>query len=153
MNYQLQQFIMYSTCIFILCIIMLSCDPSKKVGPSDHATNMIITSSGLKYQVIKKGDGNPAKVGQEVLIHEKMSYPNDSLLFSSYDLQRPVKVLIGANQAIKGVDEGLRGIKKGEIRKLTVPPALSKRTGVQTFPHPDSTLVYEIELIEILTGR
>ena len=62
-------------------------------------------------------------------------------------------LLIGAHQAIEGVDEGLRGMKKGEIRKLIVPPALSKRTGNRTFPHPDSTLIYEIELVDILAGK
>ena len=79
-----------------------------------------------------------------------MSMINDSLLFSSYTLTHPIKILIGGRQAIQGVDEGLRGMKKGEIRKLIVPPALSKRTGRQTFPHPDSTLIYQIELIDIL---
>ncbi len=44
-------------------------------------------------------------------------------------------------------------MKKGEIRKLIVPPSLSKRTGNQTFPHPDSTLIYEVELIDILPKK
>ena len=97
------------------------------------------------------GNGEPVKPGQEILLHETMSYSNDSLLFDSRKLPNPIKVLVGANQVIKGIDEGLVGMKKGEIKKLIIPPALSKRTGVQTFPHPDSTLVYEIELIDILT--
>ncbi|HAD98168.1 MAG TPA: peptidylprolyl isomerase [Cryomorphaceae bacterium] len=107
----------------------------------------------MKYIVLKKGKGEAAQLGSEVLIHEKMSYPNDSLLFSSYDLPGPVKFMVGANQVIAGVDEGVRGMKKGEIRKLIVPPSLSKRSGNQTFPQPDSTLVYEIELIDILSNN
>ncbi|MGC4232092.1 MAG: FKBP-type peptidyl-prolyl cis-trans isomerase [Niabella sp.] len=115
------------------------------------ATNKFIHSdSGLKYMVLKKGKGEVAKLGNEVLIHEKMSYQNDSLLFSSYNLPSPVKFMVGGNQVIDGVDEGVRGMKKGEIRKLIVPPSLSKRMGNQTFPHPDSTLVYEVELVDIL---
>ena len=58
----------------------------------------------------------------------------------------PKKVLVGSNQVIKGIDEALIGMKKGEIRKLIIPPALSKRSGIPRFPHPDSILVYEIEL-------
>ncbi|MCW5912702.1 MAG: FKBP-type peptidyl-prolyl cis-trans isomerase [Cyclobacteriaceae bacterium] len=115
------------------------------------ATKKIVHSdSGLKYMVLKKGKGEVAKVGNEVLIHEKMSYQNDSLLFSSYNLPSPIKFLVGGNQVIDGVDKGVRGMKRGEIRKLIVPPSLSKRMGNQTFPHPDSTLVYEVELIDIL---
>ncbi len=118
------------------------------------STNKFVHSdSGLKYKVLKKGKGVIAKEGNEVLIHEKMSYQNDSLLFSSYNLPNPIKFLIGGNQVINGVDEGVRGMKKGEIRKLIVPPSLSKRMGNQTFPHPDSTLVYEVELIDILSKK
>lgn len=107
------------------------------------------TASGLQYVILKKGNGIPAREGDEVLIHESLRYMNDSLLFDSHTLPRPVKIKIGANQAIAGVDEGLRGMKKGEVRKLIVPPPLSKRLGNHTFPHPDSTLVYEIEMMEI----
>lgn len=70
------------------------------------------SDSGLKYKVLKKGKGEIAKEGNEVLIHEKMSYQNDSLLFSSYNLPNPIKFLIGGNQVINGVDEGVRGIKR-----------------------------------------
>lgn len=106
--------------------------------------------SGLKYIMLKKGKGTPAQAGNEVLIHETMKYPNDSLIFDSRTLPGPVKVKLGANQAIAGVDEGLHGMRQGEIRKLIVPPALSRRKGNSQFPHPDSTLIYEIELMQII---
>lgn len=106
--------------------------------------------SGLKYKTLKEGIGQAAKAGQEVLLHEAMSYMNDSLLFDSRNLSNPVKVLISGKQVIAGIDETLVGMKKGAIKKLIIPPALSKRKNKQAFPHPDSTLVYEIELIEIL---
>ncbi|WP_052123339.1 FKBP-type peptidyl-prolyl cis-trans isomerase [Flavobacterium beibuense] len=128
----------------LLSLIMLfSCK-------DNSGKDMITTASGLQYKTLKEGTGDKAKSGDEVFIHETMSYRNDSLLFDSRTLPTPVKVLIGGNQAIKGVDEGLRGMQQGEIRKMIVPPALSKRSGNPTFPHPDSVLVYEVELIEIV---
>ena len=129
---------------------MQNCSSSKALNQSTQKNDFLESSSGLKYKILRKGNGEAVKVGQEILIHESMSYTNDSLLFDSRNLIYPIKVLVGANQVIKGIDEGLVGMKKGEIKKLIIPPALSKRTGVQTFPHPDSTLVYEIELIDIL---
>jgi peptidylprolyl isomerase len=126
--------------------------PSTTLSTSESSKE-ITTLSGLKYTVVRQGAGDTVMLGQEVLIHEKLWYTNDSLLFSSRNLDHPVKFLIGALQAIDGVDEGVRGMQIGEIRKLIVPPALSKRTGKQTFPHPDSTLVYEIELVEILDKK
>ena len=132
--------------LLFLCIINLNCNSNKKAKDD----GFIKTSSGLKYKILKKGNGESAKVGQEVLIHETMSYMNDSLLFDSRTLPSPVKVLVGGSQAVAGVDEALVGMKKGEIKKLIVPPKLSKRTGEHTFPNPDSTLLYKVELIEIL---
>ncbi|WP_082316566.1 FKBP-type peptidyl-prolyl cis-trans isomerase [Mangrovimonas sp. ST2L15] len=130
----------------IASTFMVGCSSNKK----DKNIGFIKTSTGLKYKIIQEGKGVPVKAGQEVLIHETMSYMNDSMLFDSRTLPNPVKVLVGGSQAIAGVDEGLVGMKKGEIKKLIVPPALSKRTGAHIFPHPDSTLMYEVELIEIL---
>ena len=120
---------------------------------SHQVAEKITTASGLIYSILKDGSGTAAQEGHEVLIHETMSYLNDSLLFSSYTLPHPVKILIGGHQAIDGIDEGLRGMRVGEIRRLIVPPALSRRSGNQTFPHPDSTLLYRVELIDILNKR
>lgn len=128
----------------LLSLIMLLC------CKDNSGNDMITTKSGLQYKTLKEGTGDEAKPRDEVFIHETMSYRNDSLLFDSRTLPTPVKVLIGGNQAIKGVDEGLKGMQQGEIRKMIVPPALSKRSGNPTFPHPDSVLVYEVELIEIV---
>ena len=133
-----------------LLIIFQFCSSSKTANHSNKKNGFIESESGLQYKVLKEGTGEPVKIGQEILLHETMSYTNDSLLFDSRKLPNPVKVLVGGNQVIKGIDEALVGMKKGEVKKLIIPPALSKRTGVQTFPHPDSTLIFEIELIDIL---
>ena len=130
--------------ILLFVLLIISCKEEKS------GDAMKTTASGLQYKTIKQGSGAAAKVGDEVIIHETMSYSNDSLLFDSRTLPTPVKILVGGSQAIQGVDEGIRGMQEGEIRKLIVPPALSKRSGNPTFPHPDSVLVYEVELIEIV---
>ncbi|MBW1296500.1 YceI family protein [Aquimarina litoralis] len=123
---------------------------SSSIFACSPKTDFITTDSGLRYKIIKNGNGPKVISGQEVLIHETTKYPNDSLVYTSRNRPNPLKILVGGNQVIKGVDEGLLGMQKGEIRKLIVPPALSKRTGNITFPHPDSILHYDIELIDIV---
>ncbi|UII19567.1 FKBP-type peptidyl-prolyl cis-trans isomerase [Fulvivirga ligni] len=133
--------------ILLLCFtIALSCNAVSDSNNDDF----IESSSGLKYKILKEGSGEPAKAGQEVLVHETMSYMNDSLLFDSRTLPNPVKILVGGSQAIAGVDEALVGMKKREIKELIVPPNLSRRTGEHSFPHPDSTLLYRVELVDIV---
>ncbi len=128
------------TFMTILIISLFNCSQPKE----------ITRPSGLIYEIVKEGSGSAAKEGDEVLINETMSYSDGTLLFSTDQIVHPVKFLIGGNQVIDGVDEGVRGMKTGEIRKLIVPPALSKRKEYPPNLSPDSTLYYEIELVEIL---
>jgi len=70
-----------------------------------------------------------------------------------YSLERPappIKFTLGEKQVIAGVDEAVTGMKVGEIRKLIVSPALSKRQDYPPNLSPDSTLLYKIELVEII---
>ena len=134
--------------LFLSCFAILFLFNCKE--SSAKKNDLTKTESGLEYKVIKEGISEPVKEGQHVLLHETMSYRNDSLLFNSRHLPNPLKVLVGDNQAIQGIDEGLLGMKKGEIKMLIIPPYLSKRSEPTNFPHPDSILVYEIEIIDIL---
>lgn len=109
------------------------------------------TAAGLPYARIKTGEGPMAQPGQEVLIYESMRYPSGKLIFALKRPAAPARFRIGANQVIKGVDEGVRGMQAGEVRKLIVTPEWSKRSVYPDFIAPDSTILYEVELVEILS--
>ena len=137
--------------LIILVSILFSCTNQKKIIKSEKTDEVMTkTASGLTYIILKKGIGPPAKEGQEVLIYETTSYLNGTILYSNENTGNPVKVLIGGHQATDGVDEGLRGMQIGEIRKLILPPFLSKRTTYPDNISPDSTIVVKIELYKIL---
>ncbi len=129
--------------ILLMCI-SLSCQKN-----TPQSSDMITTTSGLQYKILKEGSGEGAKIGQEVKIHESTSYRDGTLIFSSKDMQ-PIQFMLGAKIVIEGVDEGVRGMKKGEIRTLIVPTSLSKRSSYPPILSKDSILVYRIELIDIL---
>lgn len=109
----------------------------------------VTTESGLQYQILEEGQGEAAKNGDLILLRETTSYTDGKLIFDSGTMPEPLKVEIGAHQVIQGVEEGLLGMKKGERRKLIVPPELSRRTSYPDSIHPDSTLVYVLNLIDI----
>lgn len=110
---------------------------------------MVVTKSGLKYRILEKGSGVKAKVGDQVFIYETTSYRNGTVLYSNYTSTSPVKVLIGGNQATVAVDEGLRGMRVGEVRELTAPPFLVKRKVYPPNVSPDSILVIKMRLHKI----
>jgi len=115
------------------------------------SNRIVSTKSGLKYRILEKGSGIKAKVGDEVFIYETTSYRNGTVLYSNYNSTSPVKVLIGGNQATAAVDEGLRGMRVGEIRELIAPHFLVKRKGYPPNVSPDSTLVIKMKLDRIET--
>lgn len=123
------------------------------IGCSNQKSKEIITDSGLRYEILKQGNGKIAKEGDEVIVHETMGYGDGTVLYSTEGKSNLPKILIGGGQAVDGVDEGIRGMKIGEIRKLIVPPTLSKRKQYPKFLSPDSTLLYEIELVEIIDTK
>lgn len=113
------------------------------------SNRIVSTKSGLKYRILERGSGIKAQEGDEVFIYETTSYRNGIVLYSNYNSSSPVKVLIGGNQATAAVDEGLRGMKVGEIRELIAPPFLVKRKGYPPNVSPDSTLVIKMKLDRI----
>ena len=115
-----------------------------------QSSKEVTTKSGLRYTVLKAGSGETAKVGQEVAIYESMGYLSGKQFYSIEKPAPPIKFILGKKQAIDGVDEAVTGMKVGEIRKLIVPPNLSKRTDYPNYLSKDSTLVYKVELVEIV---
>lgn len=134
-------------CLAISTCLLMSCgEQARSVVSGDYVT----TASGLQYKVLKKGNGEPAKAGNEVLIYETTKYRDGTVLYSNEEAGSPVKVLIGGNQATEGVDEGLRGMQVGEVREIIAPPDLVKRKSYPPNVSPDSTLVIKLILHDIL---
>jgi FKBP-type peptidyl-prolyl cis-trans isomerase len=134
--------------IIISISLLIGCSHQKNAGTTNNG--YITTTSGLQYKIIQKGSGPQAKEGQEVLIRETTSYLNGTVLYSNEHSGSAVKVLIGGNQATHTVDEGLRGMQEGEIRRLIASPNLVKRTTYPLSVSPDSTLTIKIILTKIL---
>ena len=129
--------------VVVLCVLAAftsNAQPGKK----------ITTKSGLQYEVVAEGRGPAANPGSQVRIHETTTLKDGTLLFSTRSKGNALKFVLGGNQVIAGVDEGVRGMRVGERRKLIVPPSLSKRSTYPANTPPDATLYYDIELVEIL---
>jgi FKBP-type peptidyl-prolyl cis-trans isomerase len=128
----------------ILSLFMLTnCTTTKQLNRE------IITSSGLRYFILKQGTGEPARKGQEVAIYESMGLVSGKQFYTIQKPAPPIRFVLGEKQVIAGVDEAVTGMKVGEIRKLIVPPALSRRQVYPDYLSPDSTLLYHVELVEI----
>jgi len=99
---------------------------------------------------MKVGTGTEAASGKSVTVHYVGTLTNGKKFDSSRDRGEGFKFKLGAGQVIKGWDQGVLGMKVGGLRKLTIAPDLAY--GSRGFPPvipPDSTLVFEVELLDV----
>ena len=117
---------------------------------------MITTPSGLQYLDTTVGEGAEAEKGQSVTVHYTGWLYNDGVqggkFDSSKDRNDPFVFSLGAGMVIRGWDEGVAGMKVGGKRTLFVPAQLAygeRQIGAHI--KPNSNLIFEIELLEVLT--
>lgn len=104
----------------------------------------------LQIEDIRPGTGTEARAGNRVTVHYVGTLTDGTKFDSSRDRDEGFTFKLGAGQVIKGWDQGVAGMKVGQVRKLTIPPELAY--GVRGFPPvipPSSTLVFEVELLEV----
>ena len=107
------------------------------------------TATGLKYKVLAEGSGTIAVAGKMVTVHYTGTLEDGKKFDSSRDPGRtPIEFKLGAGMVIKGWDEGIAGMKVGEKRKLTIPPALAygAQGRLPVIPS-NATLLFDVELI------
>ncbi len=112
---------------------------------------MTTTTSGLKYEDIKPGEGLAPKKGDSVVVHYTGWLVDGKKFDSSVDRGEPFKFILGVGQVIKGWDEGVLSMKVGGRRKLTIPAELGYGArGAGAVIPPNSTLIFDVELLEVI---
>ena len=97
------------------------------------------------------GDGKTCVKGA-LISTQYTGWLEDGTVFdSSYNRGEPFSCVIGSRRVIAGWDQGLMGMKVGGKRKLLVPAHLGYgERQIGKIP-PNSNLIFEIELLEVLT--
>lgn len=108
------------------------------------------TSSGLYYIEQRKGTGLTPRVGQAVKVHYKGTLLDGTKFDSSYDRAQPFEFILGMGQVIKGWDEGITLMQEGGKATLILPQHLAYGERQAGSIPPFSTLIFEVELIEIV---
>ena len=88
--------------------------------------------------------------GNKVQVHYVGTLMDGTKFDSSRDRGSPFKFTIGKGEVIKGWDEGIKGMRVGDIRTLTIPPHLGYGERKMGKIPANSTLIFEVELIKIV---
>ncbi|KAF3628424.1 Peptidyl-prolyl cis-trans isomerase FKBP16-3, chloroplastic [Capsicum chinense] len=112
---------------------------------------MVTTESGLQYKDIKVGRGPNPPVGFQVAANYVAMVPSGQIFDSSLEKGRPYIFRVGAEQVIKGLDEGILSMKVGGLRRLYVPGSLAFPKGLTSAPGrprvaPNSPVVFDVSL-------
>jgi FKBP-type peptidyl-prolyl cis-trans isomerase len=148
---------------FIITIVALmfvsACNSTKNLTEAqiaikdymkEHKLRAKPQESGLYYIETLKGTGEQAKKGDVVRVHYKGMLLDGTKFDSSYDRNEPFEFTLGQGRVIKGWDEGIALMKEGEKATLIIPSDLAYgNRGAGSVIKPNSTLVFEVELVEI----
>ena len=108
------------------------------------------TESGLRYQIIQKGDGAKAEKGKNVSVHYKGQLADGTVFDSSYKRNEPIDFPLGVGQVISGWDEGIQLLKVGDKARFVIPSHLGYGSrGAGGVIPPDATLIFDVELMKV----
>ena len=130
-------------------------------GLAACAENPTGPSSGAPYSQVdlRIGAGADALSGKTVIVNYTgwLYDPNKTdgkgLQFDTSVGATPLTFAIGTGQVIQGFDRGVTGMKVGGARRVIVPPSLGYGASRNNSIPPYATLVFEIELVEVVAAQ
>ncbi len=114
----------------------------------------VFAEEEFKIETIKEGTGDKVvSDGDVVLVHYvgRLGNVKDGEVFdSSREKGKPFPVTVGSGQVIAGWEKGLQGMKKGEVRTLSIPHYLAYGLAEKPKIPPKSRLFFEVEVMDFV---
>ncbi|MBI3902897.1 MAG: FKBP-type peptidyl-prolyl cis-trans isomerase [Nitrosomonadales bacterium] len=141
-------------CTLIFALISNPASAQQIGGASDDAPTEVVTTD------LKVGTGDEVKDGKRIYIHYTgwlydASKPDHkgTQFESSLDTKTPLKVKVGMSEVIAGMEQGLIGMKVGGKRRIVIPSDYAYGSHSKPGIPPYSSLIYEVELLEIIAKK
>jgi len=108
---------------------------------------VVVLDSGLQYEVLEEGEGPKPAPSDVVTTHYEGRLIDGTVFDSSYERGQPASFPL--NRVIPGWTEGLQLMSPGAKYRLYVPPELAYGDSAAGSIPPNSTLIFDVELLEV----
>jgi len=139
----------FIACLLASVLVLQSCSGSND-SVAECEEGLVESDTGLTYEDIECGSGAEAVRGASVTIEYTAELAGGREFASSDDQSGEFVFPLGRGQVINGLDEGVREMKVGGTRRLTIPPDLAYGdAGFAPHVGAGETVVYEVTLLEV----
>ncbi|TVQ81992.1 MAG: FKBP-type peptidyl-prolyl cis-trans isomerase [Phycisphaeraceae bacterium] len=115
----------------------------------DRAISLAM-DGGVKYDDVTLGQGTAAQEGMLVGVSYTVALPDGTVIIDTFEQKRVHRFVIGDGTVIPGLDIGIRGMQRGGVRKLSVPPRSHYgKHGYADIIPPNTTLQFTVHLVEL----
>ena len=132
--------------VLVACVMAASCSQSPTTPSSTAPYSQIDLLVGNGAEA---ASGSLLTVNYTGWLYDASKPDTKGLLFDTSVGKDAFVFLLGSGSVIQGWDKGLVGMKVGGIRRLVVPPSLGYGDTRNSSIPPYSTLVFEIELVDV----
>ncbi len=130
---------------------------AKPANPQGTTGTAVTDAKDLKIETIAPGKGDGAEDGDMLTMLYRGTLTDGKVFDGNMDekgepveSKPPFAVILGVGQVIQGWDQGLKGVKVGETRKLTIPGHLAYGSQGQGEIPPNATLIFEVKCLDII---
>lgn len=113
--------------------------------------SVTVTESGLQYEVLQAADGAKPAATDTVKVHYTGTLTDGTKFDSSLDRGEPAQFPL--NRVIPGWTEGVQLMNVGSKFKFTIPSELAYGERDMGVIKPNSVLVFEVELLDIVKAE
>jgi FKBP-type peptidyl-prolyl cis-trans isomerase len=131
------------------CLVLVLICACPKEKPRWAPQSPVVRDDGLITQVMAAGSGSIAKRGDKITVHYVGMLSDGGVFDSSRRRDAPFSFWVGEHQVVEGLDDALLGMREGEVRRVTVPAALGYGPVEKDGIPGNSTLVFEVELLDV----
>ena len=132
---------------------------NKNTTPVDNEINLVEEQEEMNtvqdfdeftFNTITPGTGAEAVLGNKVSVHYEGTLIDGTKFDSSYDRGAPFEFILGGGEVIQGWEEGVLGMKVGEVRELKIPSSMGYgEYGAGSMIPGKAGLIFKVELLEI----